>query len=110
MKYRGVVYDVGLNFNDPPPPLSVDPWNPALAAHDIHAIAHALHANALRIEGEPIARLTAATRLAHAQGLKVFETRGSCTRTPRKHCPTSPTRRAGSRHEFLAGGDVARRR
>ncbi|OAL47811.1 hypothetical protein IQ07DRAFT_681961 [Pyrenochaeta sp. DS3sAY3a] len=71
MKYRGIVYDVGLDFNNDGK-LSVEPFNPALAEHDIRVIATELHANAIRIEGEEIQRLVTATRYAHSQGLSVF--------------------------------------
>jgi hypothetical protein len=71
MKYRGIVYDVGLRFNIGQP-YSVEPFDPALAAHDIRAIAKDMHANAIRIEGEEIDRLVAASRSAHAEGLTIF--------------------------------------
>ncbi|KAL4769843.1 hypothetical protein BDW60DRAFT_218617 [Aspergillus nidulans var. acristatus] len=70
MKYRGVVYDVGLNFNGTG--FSVEPFNPALVEYDMKAIADGLHANAVRIEGEEIIRLETAARSAHLMGLKVF--------------------------------------
>ncbi|GKT61674.1 abortive infection protein [Colletotrichum tofieldiae] len=70
MKYRGVVYDVGLHFSPETP--SVDPFNPDLVAHDLRVIADDLHANAVRIEGESIPRLVATARAAHAVGLSVF--------------------------------------
>ena len=69
-KYRGVVYDVGLNFSGDA--TKIKPFDPALAEHDIRVIANDLHANAVRIEGEDIGRLVAATRAAHAVGLSVF--------------------------------------
>lgn len=71
MKYRGVVYDVGLNFNDDGK-FSVEPFDPVLVKHDMRTIADDLHANAVRIEGEEISRLVTATRLAHSVGLTVF--------------------------------------
>jgi len=71
MKYFGVVYDVGLRFT-PGEPYSVEPFDPALAAHDMQAIASRLSANAVRIEGEEIDRLVTAARSAHAEGLAVF--------------------------------------
>ncbi|KAL4798778.1 hypothetical protein BDV19DRAFT_402136 [Aspergillus venezuelensis] len=70
MKYCGVVYDVGLNFNGTG--FSVEPLNPALVEYDMKAIANELHANAVRIEGEEIVRLEVAARSAHSFGLKVF--------------------------------------
>ncbi|KAL2793706.1 hypothetical protein BJX66DRAFT_351640 [Aspergillus keveii] len=70
MKHRGVVYDVGLNFNGDK--FSVEPFNLALVEYDMRAIANDLHANAVRIEGEEIHRLEIATRSAHSTGLKVF--------------------------------------
>jgi hypothetical protein len=69
MKYRGVVYDVGLRFVDK---LSVEPYDPALVKHDMSVIAKELHCNAVRIEGEPIDRLVSASRIAHTLGLSVF--------------------------------------
>lgn len=48
MKYRGVVYDVGLRFTVGNP-CSVEPFDPTLAAHDIKVIAKEMHANAIRI-------------------------------------------------------------
>ncbi|MGR9202288.1 hypothetical protein [Rhizobium leguminosarum] len=71
MKYRGVVYDVGLRFTVGNP-YSVEPFEPALAAHDIRVIAREMHANAVRIEGEEIERLVIAARSAHAEGLTIF--------------------------------------
>src|SRR5690348_3757246 len=70
MKYRGVVYDVGLKFTEDV--LSVDPFSRELVEHDMRAIADTLHANAVRIEGEDIGRLVTATQVAHACGLSVF--------------------------------------
>ncbi|KAL2838555.1 hypothetical protein BJY01DRAFT_219932 [Aspergillus pseudoustus] len=70
MKYRGVVYDVGLNFTGTG--FSVEPFNPALVEYDMCTIANDLHANAVRIEGEEIHRLELASRSAHSMGLKVF--------------------------------------
>ncbi|KAJ9482264.1 hypothetical protein VN97_g11173 [Penicillium thymicola] len=70
MKYRGVVYDVGLNFNGTG--FSVEPFDPALVKYDMKTIANKLHANAVRIEGEEITRLEIAARSAHSVGLKVF--------------------------------------
>ncbi|ECF2753733.1 hypothetical protein E2D35_20800 [Salmonella enterica subsp. enterica serovar Ituri] len=71
MKYKGVVYDVGLKFVAENP-YSVENFDPALVRHDINVIAGTLHANAIRIEGEEISRLTTATRIAHEAGLTVF--------------------------------------
>ncbi len=70
MKYRGVVYDVGLQFS--PGPFSVDPFNPDQVVYDMNVIANELHANAVRIEGEEIHRLVTAARAAHEAGLKVL--------------------------------------
>ncbi|KAL2813372.1 hypothetical protein BJX63DRAFT_443042 [Aspergillus granulosus] len=70
MKYRGVVYDVGLNFSGNG--FSVDPFDPDLVEYDMRTIADGLHANAVRIEGEEICRLEVAARSAHLMGLKVF--------------------------------------
>ncbi|AXF22233.1 hypothetical protein CUJ89_07840 [Burkholderia pyrrocinia] len=71
MKYRGVVYDVGLRFTADNP-YSVEHFDPKLVAYDINTIATRLHANAIRIEGEEIERLVTASRIAHAAGLAVF--------------------------------------
>ncbi|PVH89809.1 hypothetical protein DL98DRAFT_5318 [Cadophora sp. DSE1049] len=70
MKYRGIVYDVGLNFGGAK--LSVETFNTDLVKYDMRTIAHDLHANAVRIEGEDISRLVMATRAAHAEELIVF--------------------------------------
>lgn len=70
MKYRGVVYDVGLKFGDEG--FSVEPFDPRLVEHDMHVISKELHANAVRIEGEEISRLATAARAAHTVGLTVF--------------------------------------
>jgi len=70
MKYRGIVYDVGLNFGGTN--LSVPSFDINLVKYDMHAIAHDLHANAVRIEGEEISRLITATRVACSEGLTVF--------------------------------------
>lgn len=71
MKYKGVVYDVGLKYEENTPS-SVEPFDEALVKYDINTIAKDLHANTVRIEGEEIKRLVTATRLAHAAGLTVF--------------------------------------
>lgn len=71
MKYRGVVYDVGLRFTAGNP-YSVEPFDPSLTAHDIKVIANEMHANAIRIEGEEVERLVSAARSAHAEGLTIF--------------------------------------
>ncbi|RJE19662.1 hypothetical protein PHISCL_08000 [Aspergillus sclerotialis] len=70
MKYGGVVYDVGLNFNGDG--FSVEPFDPALVKYDMRTIANDMHANAVRIEGEEIFRLETAAQAAHSMGLKVF--------------------------------------
>lgn len=70
LKYRGVVYDVGLNFSGTG--FSVEPFDPALVQHDLEAIANDLHANAVRIEGEDVHRLVVAAQAAHALGLTVY--------------------------------------
>ena len=78
-KYRGVVYDVGLNFAkvhdmglNAPDGLGVPPPDPAQVEYEMRTIKNVLHANAVRIEGERIDRLVMASRLAHKQGLTVF--------------------------------------
>ena len=70
MKYIGVVYDVGLQFQKGW--YSVNGFDSALVAYDMHAIANDMHANTVRIEGEDIDRLVKASRLAHANGLSIF--------------------------------------
>lgn len=71
MKYKGVVYDVGLRFVTGNP-YSVEHFYPELARYDINAIAGEMHANAVRIEGEETERLVTASRMAHDAGLTVF--------------------------------------
>ena len=68
--FRGVVYDVGLRFT--PESCSVDSLDTALVAYDMSVIANILRANAVRIEGEDVSRLVAATKIAHSRGLKVL--------------------------------------
>ncbi len=70
VKFRGVVYDVGLQFN--PGSYSVEEYNAELVKHDMRVIADELHANTVRIEGEHLDRLVNASREAHAAGLKIF--------------------------------------
>ncbi|MBS2100933.1 hypothetical protein [Carboxylicivirga linearis] len=70
LKYRGVVYDVGLQFN--PGSYSVETFNPDLVKYDMSIIANKLNANTVRVEGEDISRLVKATEIAHRAGLKVF--------------------------------------
>lgn len=70
MKYCGVVYDVGLKFDDSG--FSVEPYDENLVKHDLSVIANQLHANAVRIEGEELHRLVSAAKAAHANGLTVF--------------------------------------
>lgn len=74
MKYRGVVYDVGLNFNSTR--FSVEPFDLALVKYDMKTIADDLHANTVRIGEGEISRLQIAARLAHSMGLKGFSIRG----------------------------------
>ncbi|OQD69697.1 hypothetical protein PENPOL_c002G04092 [Penicillium polonicum] len=64
MKYRGVVYDVGLNFNGVG--FSVEPFDPALVKYDLKTIADKLYPNAVRIEGQEITRLEIAARSAQS--------------------------------------------
>ncbi|MCP3727546.1 hypothetical protein M3I53_31260 [Paraburkholderia sp. CNPSo 3272] len=71
MKYRGIVYDVGLRFTANNP-YSVAHFDSELVSYDINTIATTLHANAVRIEGEEIERLLTASRIAHAAGLTIF--------------------------------------
>lgn len=71
MKYYGVCYDVGLRFSGTNK-LSLEHFDPAQVEHDMHAFADQMHANAVRIEGEDIERLVAASRAAHRAGLAVF--------------------------------------
>ena len=70
MDLRGVVYDVGLKFT--PESCSVDTFDIKLVKYDISIIANILRANAIRIEGEDISRLTVAAEVAQAAGLKIF--------------------------------------
>lgn len=70
MNYRGVVYDVGLQYN--PGKYSVETFDPDLVKYDIGTISNILRANAIRIEGEDIDRLVAASEIAAEAGLKVF--------------------------------------
>lgn len=70
LKCRGVVYDVGLQYN--PNGYSVETFNPDLVKYDMSVISGELHANTVRIEGEEISRLVTATEIAHTYGLKVF--------------------------------------
>lgn len=71
LKYKGVVYDIGLRFTEGSP-YSVDPFNPALVEYDINTISKKLNANTIRIEGEDVERLTTAARIADHAGLTVF--------------------------------------
>lgn len=70
MKHRGVVYDVGLQYNSGE--YSVENFNADLVRYDMKVIADSLHCNAVRIEGEDISRLEQASLLAAEVGLKVF--------------------------------------
>lgn len=49
MKYRGIVYDVGLQYN--PGEYSVDKFDANLVRYDMKIITDSLHCNAVRIEG-----------------------------------------------------------
>lgn len=70
MEYRGVVYDVGLQYN--PGQYSVSHFNPAQVEYDMQVISTTLHTNAVRIEGQEISRLIVASEMAHKAGMKVF--------------------------------------
>lgn len=70
MNYRGIVYDVGLQYS--PGVFSVDSLNVEVVKYDMNVIANQLHANAVRIEGQDIARLAIAAEIASQAGLKVF--------------------------------------
>lgn len=70
MDWRGIVYDVGLGYGDGV--YSVDTLNLDVVEYDMNIISNILRANAIRIEGEDITCLAAATRLAHKANLKVF--------------------------------------
>lgn len=71
MKYKGVVYDVGLRFVEGGE-LSVEPFDSKLVQYNMNIIAHDLSANTVRIEGEDIDRLVEATRYANTAGLTVY--------------------------------------
>ncbi|MER8072098.1 hypothetical protein ABTZ59_27740 [Streptomyces sp. NPDC094034] len=71
MKYYGVVYDVGYRVLGEDPS-SVEPFVPDVVRNDMRVIAHDLHANAVRVEGEDLDRLMLASRAAIAEGLAVF--------------------------------------
>ena len=70
MSYRGIVYDVGLQFNEGQ--YSVETFNAEAVRYDMSVISNILRCNAVRIEGEDIGRLKQATLLAHETGMKVF--------------------------------------
>ncbi|MFF2844105.1 hypothetical protein [Paenarthrobacter sp. NPDC057981] len=70
MRYFGVVYDTGLPYI--PGRNTIDPFDPQLVEYDMKVISEEMRANAVRIEGEDLERLTAATRIAHANGLAVW--------------------------------------
>lgn len=67
---RGIVYDVGLMYGGSS--LSVKDFNPEQVEYDMNVISDILRCNAVRIEGEDIDRLTAASEIAHEQGLRIF--------------------------------------
>lgn len=67
---RGVVYDVGLNYGGNS--LSVATFDSARVAYDMDIIKNILRCNTVRIEGESIERLVDASRIAHANGLKIL--------------------------------------
>src|SRR5574344_266220 len=70
LKYRGIVYDVGLQFNTGS--YSVDSFDVDLVTYDFSVISNILRANTVRIEGEDINRLVEAAKIANRFGLKVF--------------------------------------
>ncbi len=70
LSMRGVVYDVGLMFGGTS--LSVEVFDTAQVAYDMHVLKHLLRCNTIRIEGESIDRLKKTAELAHAEGLKIF--------------------------------------
>lgn len=67
---RGVVYDVGLKFGGTT--LSVEKFDSLRVDYDMNIIKNILCCNTVRIEGESIERLTAASRMAWRNGLKVL--------------------------------------
>lgn len=67
---RGVVYDVGLRFGGNT--LSVPEFDRERVAYDMSVIANILECNSVRVEGEDIDRIVAASREAHKHGLRVF--------------------------------------
>jgi len=71
MKYKGVVYDVGLRFvaNQT---YSIELFDQKLVKYDINVIVGDMHANVIRIEGEKITHLVTASRIAHKVGFTVF--------------------------------------
>lgn len=72
MKNYGVVYDVGLRFS--PDALSVEPFEPSLVEYDINTIAHDLHANAIRVEGEEIGCLVTSAHIVDVMFIVDFKT------------------------------------
>ena len=67
---RGVVYDVGLKFGGTT--LSVENFDSARVDYDMNVIKNILCCNTVRIEGESIARLVVASRIADKYDLKIL--------------------------------------
>lgn len=67
---RGVVYDVGLMYGGET--LSLPDFNPEQVDYDMNVISNILSCNAVRIEGDNLARLVKAAEIAGSYKLKVF--------------------------------------
>ncbi|NJO83508.1 MAG: hypothetical protein HC828_12275 [Blastochloris sp.] len=70
LPYKGVTYDVGINFI--PNTLSRPVWDEQIAGKELDAIRHDLHCNAVNIYGSDAERLIASARMALARGLQVW--------------------------------------
>lgn len=70
ISFRGVVYDVGLNFGGNT--LSVNEFDSIRVDYDMNIIKNILRCNTVRIEGESIDRLVIASKIANKYGLNIL--------------------------------------
>lgn len=70
LKYKGVAYDVGTNYE--PGTLSRETWHRDAVLRDLRAIRDQLHCNSVSIFGTPIPRLMECATMALENGLQVW--------------------------------------
>lgn len=72
LRFRGVNYDTGTNYDASYVPVTRTVWKRSLVERDMKAIRERLHCNSVCIFGTDMARLVEASEIAHEHGLHVW--------------------------------------